>query len=100
VSLPNDAAQRGEDVVRVGVAAGRLLRVDELAVDDDLEDAASRRDEEELGDGVFELLEDLGRQTDGLIEVASNRAVFDRDLHDVVARPASSEASRTGRGLC
>jgi len=63
------------------VFAGGLLRIDEIAVHDDLENAPARRDQGELGRGVFELFEDLRRQTGGSVEVASDRAVFDRDLH-------------------
>jgi hypothetical protein len=63
------------------VSAGRLLRIDQVAVDDDLEDATTGRDQGDVVDRVLELFEDLGRQTDGLVEVASNGAVFDGDLH-------------------
>jgi len=85
------------------VPPGRLLGIDEIAVDDDLEDAAPRGDEDEVLGGVFELLEDLGRQTDGLVEVASDRAVLDRDLHRVrhPDRPnEAGEAVRTAPWLC
>jgi hypothetical protein len=63
------------------VAPGGLLRIDQPAVDGDLEGTAARRDEDQIVDRMLELFEDLGRQTDGLIEVASNRAVLDGDLH-------------------
>lgn len=43
---------------------------------------------------MFELVEDLGRQTDGLVEIASDRAVLDRDLH----RDASGTGLRGLRG--
>jgi len=63
------------------VFAGGLLRIDEISVHDDLENTPARRDQGELGRGVFELFEDLRRQTGGSVEVTSDRAVFDRDLH-------------------
>jgi hypothetical protein len=53
----------------------------ELAVHHDFEDTARRRDERQVFDLVFELLEDALRQTDGSRCVASLGAVFDRDLH-------------------
>jgi len=74
-------AELREHLFRVGVTAGRLLRVDEVAVDGDLEHAAAGWDQGDLRRRVFELLEDLRRQTDGSVEVASDGAVFDRDLH-------------------
>jgi hypothetical protein len=77
--------------------AGGLLRVDQIAVDLDLEDPASRWDESERVRRVLELFQDLGRQTGGAIEVASDCAVFDRDLHRSLA------AGRThlrSSGLC
>jgi hypothetical protein len=63
------------------VPSGGLLGVDELPVDGDLEDASTGGDEHEVVDRMLELFEDLGRQTDGLIEIASNGAVLDADLH-------------------
>jgi len=57
----------------------RLLREDELAVDGDLEDPASRLDELDLDVGVERL--QLGGQTDRLGLVVSLHAVLDRDLH-------------------
>jgi hypothetical protein len=63
------------------VAAGGLLRVDEVTVDDDFVDAAARRDQLEIGDLVFELFQQALRQTDGSRCVASLSAVFDRYLH-------------------
>ena len=70
------------------MAAGLLLRVHEIAVDDDLEDAAARRDEAQIRDFVLEVGEQAFRQTDGSRRVASLRTVFDRDLHGAaVYRP-------------
>lgn len=63
------------------MAARRLLGVDQPAVEGDLEDAAAGRDQRESFYGMLELVQDLGRQTDGLVEIASDRAVLDRDLH-------------------
>src|SRR6266498_3493879 len=73
-----------------------LLRVDELPVDDDFEDASARGDEGELGCGVFELFEDLRRQTGGSVEIASDRAIFDRDLHAHLRGSAGPAAPRRG----
>jgi hypothetical protein len=70
-----------EDLVGVRVLPRGLLGIDQLSVDGDLEGAAARGDQGYLGRRVFELFEDLGRQTDGLVEIASDRAVLDRDLH-------------------
>jgi hypothetical protein len=80
------------------VPAGGLLGVDQVAVDDDLENAAARRDQGQIGYGVLELFQDLGRQTDGSVEVASDRAVLDRDLH--VATSAGRPACSTRTRLC
>lgn len=85
-----------EDLLGVGVAAGGLLRVDEVAVDGDLEDAAPRRDQRELLDGLLELPEQRGRQTDGPVRVPSDRAVLDADLHGLL-RARSAPGSRPGR---
>jgi len=59
-----------------------LLGIDQLAVDGDLEDAAARRDDDEILYVVLELLQQPLRQTDGSRCVASLGAVLDRDLHD------------------
>jgi hypothetical protein len=58
-----------------------FLGVEELTVELDLEDAASRRDQRQTFDVVFELLEDAFRQTDGSRRIPSLGAIFDRDLH-------------------
>ena len=76
----------------LGVAAGRLLREDELIVHDDLEHASDRGDQDELGQFVLELLQQPFRQTDGSRRVASVLAVLDRDLH----RPECSRSSGVG----
>jgi len=76
-----DAADLVEDGVWVGVTPRRLLGIDQRAVDDHLEDAALAGDQDQVRDGVLELGQDLGRQTDGTVGVASDRAVFDADPH-------------------
>jgi hypothetical protein len=81
-----------EDLFGVGMPTGGLLRVDEVAVHDDFEDPAAGGDQGDVVGGVLELLEDLRRQTDGSVEVASDRAVFDRDLH----QGTSSETTSAG----
>jgi hypothetical protein len=55
--------------------------MEEFAVHHYFEDAALGRDERQVFDLVFELLDDALRQTDGSRCVASLGAVFDRDLH-------------------
>ena len=67
----------------VAVATGRFLRIEEVPVGHDLEDAAPRWDEGDVLDIVLELLQQPLRQTDGSRCVASLSAVLDRDLHDV-----------------
>ena len=42
-----------------------LLREHQVAIDHDLEDAAPRRDDDQLRDLVFELFQQAFRQTDG-----------------------------------
>jgi hypothetical protein len=64
------------------VPARFLLREDLAVVHHDLEDAPSRRDERQVLQILFELLQDALRQTDGSRCVPSNGAVFDRDLHE------------------
>ncbi len=75
--LPNRVDLR-EDLLVLGEAIRRLVRVDGLAVDVDLEDAAHALDERG-GDAVLAL--DGGLQTGGLGEVVSLAAVLDRDVH-------------------
>ncbi len=72
-----------------------FLRVDEGAVDDDLEGASLRGDEHEVVDGMLELTQDGGRQTDGPVEVASDRAVLDGYLHDCSRRHDVRDAPHT-----
>jgi hypothetical protein len=60
---------------------GLLLRIDQVPITDDLEYAAAGRDQCEIGDVVFELLQQPLRQTDGSRCVASLGAVFDRKFH-------------------
>jgi hypothetical protein len=56
VPLADAGPDAGQDLVVVRVAPRLLLRVDEVVVDHDLERAASRRDQREIADVVFELL--------------------------------------------
>lgn len=56
-----------------------VLAEDELAVDDDIEDAAPARDELRLD---LERILDLGRQTGGTGQIVSLLAVGDLDSHD------------------
>ena len=57
------------------------LGVDGLTVDRDLEAAAARGHQLERRHALFQVLEQEGRQTDGLGLVISLRAVFEADLH-------------------
>lgn len=65
----------------LGVTTGLGLGEQAHVIDVDLEDPAARGHEDELGDVVLVLFEQLGRQTDGLLRVASDRAVLDADAH-------------------
>ena len=62
--------------------ARSLLGIDQVTIQDDLEDAAPRRDQQDLVQGVFELFEYALRQTDGSRCIPSLGAVFDGDFHE------------------
>lgn len=66
------------------MAFQRALAEYEFGVHGHLEDAAARRDDLDALDVLLVLREDLGRQTDGPIRVASDGAVFDAYLHGVL----------------
>ena len=72
-----------ENLFVLGEAAGLVLGVDLLPVDDDVEDAAAPLDELRIDADLFL---DSGRQTGGLGEVASLHAVLDEDLHGCLLR--------------
>lgn len=61
MAVPN----RLQHSLELGMPARRLLRGDQLAVDDHLEHAAGGRFQRQLTDLVLELLEEPFRQTDG-----------------------------------
>jgi hypothetical protein len=63
------------------VAAGLVLRVHQLSVDFDVEDASVAPD---LLDPDSELLLDRGRQTGGYRIVVSDSAEGDDDLHELL----------------
>jgi hypothetical protein len=67
-----------EDFVGIGESSGLVLRVDELAVRDHVEDAVVAFDE--LGLDASVVL-DSGRQPGGLGEIVSANAVRDGNLH-------------------
>src|SRR5207253_1791034 len=67
--------QLGPDLFPGGMPLGGFLRVDQLAIGRDLEDAALRLDQ--LDPGVRKLAFDLGLQPGGAREVVSHPAVFD-----------------------
>jgi hypothetical protein len=77
-----------------GEALRRELRVHERAVDRNLECAALRLDELDLGIGESAL--DLGGQTDRLRQVVSLDAVLDRDLHRRASIFARQRRGRNG----
>jgi hypothetical protein len=68
----------GEDLLGLREATGLVLRVDPLAVHDDIEDPVVTFDELWL---YAYLVLDEGRQTGGLGQVVSTHAVLDEDLH-------------------
>ena len=53
--LSSQFADVGQDLVVLGMAAGCLLRINELAVHLDLEHAPPRRDDPDVLEGVLEL---------------------------------------------
>ena len=59
-----------------------LLGIDQFAVQFNLEDAASRGDQPDLVQRLFELFEYALRQTDGSRCIPSLGAVFDGDFHE------------------
>jgi hypothetical protein len=66
-----------------------VLRVDQRAVDVDVEDPTRAGDQERFAaERVFE----LGRQTDGFGLVVSLHAVGDRDIHDSSVADAYTDA--------
>ncbi len=70
--------QQFEDFTRIGKAAGFLFRVDQLAVDLDVEDSAAALDQS----GLFsESFLKFGHQTGGFGIVISLAAVFYSDRH-------------------
>jgi hypothetical protein len=68
-----------KDFVVLGKASHRLLRIDPIAIDHDVEDAVATADQ--LGVEV-PLFLDTGRQTGGLGKKVSGAAVLDRNFHD------------------
>src|SRR5581483_2840940 len=65
----------------VGELAGLELGVDQLGVEGHLEAPAAGGDQPQLVDLLLEHREELGRQTDGLGLVVSDRAVLQLDSH-------------------
>ncbi len=72
-----------EHLLLVGEAVGLEFGPDQLAVDTELEAAATAGDEFQVFDLLFECFEDFGRQTDGFRFVVSDSAVFERDVHGI-----------------
>jgi hypothetical protein len=77
--MRSTSSDQPDDFARLGVPPELLFREDELAVYHDLEYAAGRLNQQDLGIG--KRATQLGRQTGGPRFVVSNDAVFDRDTH-------------------
>ena len=94
--LPAARARREQprDLAGLREAAGGVLREDEVAVRDDVEDPARARDERHLG---AEALLQLGRQTGGAGLVASSGAIRDADVQRI--RHGNLLSSPAGRSL-
>jgi hypothetical protein len=73
----------GLDFFVLGKAAFFYLGEGEFAVDGDFETSAAGGDERETFNVLLELSQESVRQTDGLIFVASGRAVFNVDFGHV-----------------
>ena len=70
-----------EHLLFVGEFPGLELRVDEVAVERQLEAAAAAGNQLQLGDFLLVFGQQLGRQTDGLGLVVSHRAVLEFHFH-------------------
>ena len=77
----NALSELREDLFVLRKTARLVLRVDELAVHDDVEDALASGKQLGL---VVEIASDRGRQTGGLREVVSSDAIGDGDVHGSV----------------
>ena len=65
----------------LGKALFLELRVNQLSIECDFKPAAARRDQRKRFDIHFEGFQNLIRQTDGLVFVASLSTIFNLDLH-------------------
>lgn len=84
----------GAHFARLGMAANRMLRKDQLAVDGDVKDAAGARDQLPTADEVFDftLVQNFVRQTDGLGLVSSSRAILDDNVHSTFLHETTPSA--------
>lgn len=82
------------DFVVVGVAAGFLLRIDELITNDDLEYTTPRWDQSEVVDLVLEFFEYVASHAHGTVAIPSNRAVFDAQFHVAMVGGGAVRACR------
>ncbi len=80
-SLAQSALHRVYDRLLVGELPRFQLRVDEIAVERDLEAPAAGGNQLQVLDLLLEGSQEIGRQTDGLGFVVSKRTVFDFDIH-------------------
>jgi hypothetical protein len=76
-------AQQRQHVVGFRIAAEHRLREDELVADMHIEDAADSGHQLDRAGAFFELLENSGRQTDGVRPRASGDAVLDANARAV-----------------
>jgi hypothetical protein len=84
LSLFQPFPQRVHDPFFFREFAGFELRIDEFAVEFNLEAAAFGWNELQVADLLFEGGEQFGRQTDGLRFVISHRTVLKFHIHDLI----------------
>ena len=89
---------RSGHVLVLGVGAGLLLGVDEVAVDGDLIDPAGRRDERDRLDLHQVFVEQLLCHAHGTAEIASTAAVLDFDAHGGTLSGDQPALHATGHG--
>jgi hypothetical protein len=80
-SGPEHATHRLHELILVGEFVRLELRVQRLAAHRQLEASPLRGDQDITADRALVAGQELGRQTDGLGLVVSQRAVFEHDLH-------------------
>lgn len=73
----------GSHLARFGMPANGFLREDELAIDQDIKDAARAGNKLPTADEILNLtfVQNFVRQTDGIRLVSSSSAILDDDIH-------------------